>query len=421
LRDRRPTSAHRHVLPVLLGAAALLAAGLPAGTTSAFAQEGAQPWSLRDLFAPHKPRRADPRNGASPSIVTIPAAKAPAARKSVILPDPQPEAVILPKAPDAKVVLVVGDFVAGGLAEGLNALFAADPQVRIADRSNGSSGFVRQDHFDWPGQVAGIVEAEKPAAIIVVIGANDRQQMRIGATGRTLRSEAWTREYSARAANFASAVAGTHVPMVWVGTTPFKSPKASSDMLALNEIYRKVAVDAGAEFIDVWEGFVDEKGAFVTTGPDIGGQPVRLRASDGVNLTAAGKRKLAFYTQRTLKRLLGQGGGIAPALPAPASIPGISANPDGQPATDRTMPVSLDDPKLDGGAELLGASAAPDPATRAASGSLAVRDTASATVTGRADDFSWPREDAPVPSATPPPQSATAAPATGQQTPSAAN
>ncbi|WP_442582304.1 SGNH/GDSL hydrolase family protein [Mesorhizobium sp. ASY16-5R] len=419
MRARRPCSAHPHVLPVLLGAVALLAAGLSAQTTSAFAQEGTQPWSLRDLFAPHEPRHADPQTGASPSIVTIPAAKAPAARKSIILRDPQPDAVILPKAPDAKVVLVVGDFVAGGLAEGLNAIFSADPQVRIADRSNGSSGFVREDHFDWPGQVAAIIEAEKPAAIIVVIGANDRQQMRIGTTGRTLRSEAWTREYSARAANFASAVAQTNVPMVWVGTTSFKSPKASSDMLALNEIYRKVAADAGAQFIDVWEGFVDEKGTFATVGPDISGQPVRLRADDGISLTAAGKRKLAFYAEKTLKRLIGEGGGADPAPSAPAALPTVSAGPGLSAPTDRTMPVSLDDPKLDGGAELLGASVASGLVTRPTSRPLAVR--GAATVTGRADDFSWPRSDAPAPSATPPPRSATATPPPGQQTPQAAN
>lgn len=413
MQARRRSSAVGHFLLALLAIVALAIAGMPMTQGPAFGQEGVRPWSLRELFMPRNPRRANPRNEAPPGVVARPRAKSPAARaarKPASPREAQPEVVILPKAPDAKTVLVVGDFVAGGLSEGLNVAFAADPNVRIADRSNGSSGFVREDHFDWPGQIAGIIEAEKPAAILIVIGANDRQQMQVGEANLTPRSEAWTREYSARAANFASAVSQTHVPLVWVGTTPFKPPKAASDMLALNEIYRKVAADVGAEFVDVWEGFVDENGAFVTTGPDISGQPVRLRAGDGVNFTDAGKRKLAYYTEKTLRRLLGEG--IGP--PGPAGIPTVSAEPGGPIPMDRTIPIALNDPALDGGAELLGASVAPASAARSANAKLTVENATPAAVNGRADDFSWPRKDQPAISATSTakPETAIAAPAT---------
>jgi hypothetical protein len=400
-------------LLALLAVVALTIAGMPMTQGPAFGQEGVRPWSLRELFMPRNPRRANPRNEAPPGVVARPRAKSPAARaarKPASPRETQPEVVILPKAPDAKTVLVVGDFIADGLSEGLNVAFAADPNVRIADRSNGSSGFVREDHFDWPGQIAGIIEAEKPAAILVVIGANDRQQMQVGGASLTARSEAWMREYSARAANFASAVSQTNVPLVWVGTTPFKPPKAASDMLALNEIYRKVAADVGAEFIDVWEGFVDENGAFVTTGPDISGQPVRLRAGDGINLTDAGKRKLAYYTEKTLRRLLGEGVGPMPSGPG---IPTVSAEPGGPVPPDRTIPIALNDPALDGGAELLGASVVPASPPGSANAKLTVEN-APAAVSGRADDFSWPRKDQPAISATSAakPEAAAAAPAT---------
>ncbi|MFI0847111.1 DUF459 domain-containing protein [Mesorhizobium sp. IMUNJ 23232] len=397
---RRRSSAVRHFLLALFAVVTLAIAGMPTAPVPVFAQERVRPWwSLRELFMPRNPRRANPRNKAPPGVMVRPRAKSPAARtarKPAPSREVQPEVAILPKAPDAKTVLVVGDFIAGGLAEGLDAAFATVPNVRIADRSNGSSGFVREDHFDWPGEIAGIIEAEKPAVILILVGANDRQQMRVGETSLPLRSEAWTREYSARAASFASAVSQTHLPLVWVGTTPFKPSKAASDMLALNEIYRKVAADVGAEFIDVWEGFVDENGAFITTGPDISGQPVRLRAGDGINLTAAGKRKLAYYTEKTLKRLLGEG--IGP--PGPAGIPSVSAEPGGPVLLDRTIPIALDDPALDGGAELLGASVASASASRSAGKGPIAESSMPAAVSGRADDFSWPRKSDPAASTT---------------------
>ena len=40
-------------------------------------------------------------------------------------------------------------------------------------------------------------------------------------------------------------------------------------------------------------------------GPDMNGQPVRLRGSDGISLSKAGKRKVAFYVEKPLNKLLG--------------------------------------------------------------------------------------------------------------------
>ncbi|MDQ6433657.1 DUF459 domain-containing protein [Mesorhizobium sp. LHD-90] len=394
----------RHLLPVLLAAVSLTVAGVSA---VAFAQESSRPWSLRDLFAPRKPQRLLPRDPSPPAATPRPRKKSPAQRKSAEPRDERPEVAILPKQPDARTVLVVGDFIGSGLAEGLDMLFAAESGIRIADRSNGSSGFVREDHFDWPGEISAVVEAEKPAVAIVMIGANDRQPMRIGQTSATLRSDAWTREYSARAASFASALSGSGVPLIWVGAPPFKSPRSSSDMLALNEIYRRVAADVGAEFVDVWEGFVDENGAFSTTGADITGQTVRLRSGDGVNLTAAGKRKLAFYVEKMLKQRLGTGG----ASPGGAGVPVASAKPDRPAQTDRTLPIALDDPALDGGGELLGAAIVQSPA-RPSTGSVSTTATAPARVIGRADDFSWPPLAATAPASSPP---ATPDPASAKQ------
>ncbi|TIM80838.1 MAG: DUF459 domain-containing protein, partial [Mesorhizobium sp.] len=68
---------------------------------------------------------------------------------------------------------------------------------------------------------------------------------------------------------------------------------------------RSTAESHGGEFVDIWDGFVDEEGAFVTSGPDINGQPVRLRTDDGIRVSKAGKRKLAFYAEKPLLKILG--------------------------------------------------------------------------------------------------------------------
>lgn len=298
--------------------------------------------------------------------------------------EPAPAAV--EKAETARVVLVVGDFIAGGLAEGLEAVYAENPSVRIVERSNGSSGFVRDDFYDWPASIGSILEEEAPAAAVVLIGSNDRQQMVVEGKRESVRSEKWNEEYATRIEAFIKEFADRRIPVVWLGLPAFRFSSMSSDMLAFNDIQRNAVEAVGGTFVDIWDGFVDENGAFAASGPDINGQPVRLRASDGINFTKAGRRKIAFYAEKPLARILGDG---QPIVLPDLIIPELVGPPTaGQPAIDRTPPISLSDPALDGSEELLGFGFEPrDDDAQTLSEKLAIEGIAPPPAPGRADDF----------------------------------
>ncbi|PRD42790.1 DUF459 domain-containing protein [Phyllobacterium phragmitis] len=298
------------------------------------------------------------------------------------------------KSPDAKNVVVVGDFIGGGLVEGLEEALAQNPDVRVANRINGSSGFVRTDHYDWPANIKGILDEEKPAVIVVMIGANDRQPITIDGMSYAPRSPEWTAEYTKRIDHFVNTIKTAGYPLVWVGQPPFKPRGMSQDILAFNEIYRNAAEKAGGSFADVWDGFVDEAGNFALSGFDINGQTARLRANDGINITRAGKRKLAFYAEKPLRQLLG--GAMSPdAAPKagdlPQQAPAETAKPPAR--IDRVAPVSLNDLDLDGGNELLGANLGKTPAAiKSARDLLVIDGVVAKPQPGRADDFTWPRK-----------------------------
>ncbi|WP_271898261.1 DUF459 domain-containing protein [Candidatus Phyllobacterium onerii] len=306
------------------------------------------------------------------------------------------EAGIPEKLPDAKTVLIVGDFMAKGLAEGLDEAFIDSPGVRVVDKSDGSSGFVRDDHRDWPATIGAVIEAEKPAVVVMMAGANDRQQF---ADGQTLLSDEWDKEYQARINAFLEAVKKTGRPVVWVGQLSYKTKSMTNDVLAFNEIYRNAAEKAGGTFVDVWDGFVDQSGNFTLSGFDMSGQTARLRNNDGIGLTPAGKRKLAFYVEKPLRQMLGNAtspniAAIKPGAPVQA-LPGT---PQAPVKVDRLAPISLNDPELDGGTELLGASprGAPVP-EKSARDRLVIDGVAPESQPGRVNDFAWPKQ----PDATP--------------------
>jgi hypothetical protein len=231
------------------------------------------------------------------------------------------------------------------------------------------------------------MDEEKPAVVVVMLGSNDRQAMRVNGASETARSEKWDAEYAARSARFLSEITSRDVPVVWIGLPPFRFPKMSSDMIAFNDIQRGVTEAAGGVFIDVWDGFVDETGAFVTNGPDVNGQPVRLRAGDGINFTEAGKRKIAFYAEKPLARILQTG----PAALMPDAGTGEMFGPPipGEaPIIQHTPPVSLLDPALDGGDELMGLVVEPRRSTALTPArKLVVQGVAPEPRPGRVDDF----------------------------------
>lgn len=332
----------------------ILFTAMPSFDDGAFAQEVVRRRGLLDFLFGSPPAREEPPSAreqraparqASPRRRTAPARTAPAAQAEPAVD----------KLDNARVVLVVGDFLAGGLAEGLEAAYAKSPGVRIVDQSNGSSGFVRDDFYDWNSEIDPILEEVDPAVVVVMIGSNDRQQLVVDGRHERPQSEAWIEEYTSRVTDFAATIKDAGIPLVWTGLPPFKSSSMSSDMLAFNDIHKQAVETVGGTFVDIWEGFVDENGAFTFTGPDINGQSVRLRGSDGINLTRAGRRKVAFYVEKPLSKLLGNAAlpDIGQGEMANLPLPGLQEGGPGR--LDRTPPISLATLGLAQTGELLGA------------------------------------------------------------------
>lgn len=214
---------------------------------------------------------------------------------------PAPAAVR--KNKNAKRVLVVGDFTASALADGLARAYNEDPDIAVIAKTEGSSGFVRNDYYNWPVKITDIIAKEKPDVIVVMLGANDRQVMTLANKTLDALSPEWSSNYGNRILSFTEALKKSGAPWIWLSLPSFKQQNLSQNVLELNARYRQATEKAGGHFVDTWEGFVDENGNFTLSGYDINGQRARLRANDGINFTLPGRRKLAFYAEQAIKAL----------------------------------------------------------------------------------------------------------------------
>ncbi|WP_454285271.1 SGNH/GDSL hydrolase family protein [Rhizobium leguminosarum] len=297
------------------------------------------------------------------------------------------------KLGDARTILIVGDFLASGLGDGLTAAFETSPGVVVEARGNVSSGLVRDDYYDWPEQLPKMIDELKPAMVVVMIGANDRQQMVTDTAKEKFRTDGWFTEYRRRVLSFGKEVTGRKIPLLWVGLPAFESDSMTADAVQMNQLYRNQVESIGGEFVDIWDGFVDENGNFIVTGSDVNGQQVRLRTSDGINLTQAGRRKLAFYVEKPARRLLGTQASPDLVRLDSSNLPGLGL-PDNP--VEHTVPISLSDPNLDGGAELLGARPPPMALTRSPRDLLVEHGEMTPAPPGRVDDYRLPVAKAPA-------------------------
>ena len=68
----------------------------------------------------------------------------------------------------------------------------------------------------------------------------------------------------------------------------------------------------------------DERGHFAAYGPDVNGQMLRLRTSDGIHFTTAGAKKLAHFVETEIMRLMSDAPkpiAIAPPQPITKGTP----------------------------------------------------------------------------------------------------
>ena len=333
---------------------------------------------------------------------------------------PEPEEPETPAVPPTTFVHVVGDALAEALAQGLKEQFAETrPEVGVVRRIRPSSGLVREDHHDWPKALRELVAGpDKIDLIVMMVGSNDRQSLRDETGGHEFGSDRWREIYGKRIDDILAIAREKRLPLVLVGMPIMQGPRASADMLVVNALLKERATRGGAAFVDIWEGFATEKGEYSSTGPDVNGANVRLRASDGVLFTRAGARKLGFFVGKDVLEQLArerppeiaalpndlseqirreQPGmtpqGLINAVPLPElpALPTIGQRPLAGPAMALTAP-----PQSPDGVLLRGRLSYPATEMGILIEQAFAYGRPPPAKPGRADDFSWPKPTRPI-------------------------
>jgi hypothetical protein len=271
--------------------------GLAAPGRIELAQEQPRRRTLLDLLfgrTQREPEPAQPTRQAAPPRTATPS-------PSVI--------AVGTKNENATRLAVFGDSMASGLAHGLSRLYANDPNIVVLNEAVGSSGFVRDDFFDWNAAIANAIRDDTFELAVVVVGINDRQWITTASGNAPPLSDAYRAEYSRRLDEFMNRFRLANRPVIWVGLPPMRAEEYSSALAQISSLQRSAAFSNGVEFVDIYDRFVDEAGNYTPVGPDLNGQQVVMRLDDGIHWTDAGADRAAFFVDKAV-RLFYRGGAV---------------------------------------------------------------------------------------------------------------
>jgi hypothetical protein len=210
-------------------------------------------------------------------------------RQQQAAPAPPPEPKI-EKAEGATRLAVFGDSLAIDLSKGLDRFYSEDPNLVVINQGVDSSGFVRNDFFDWENIDGSTVEPL---------------------------TEQWNAAYQARIAAFLGKLRAARKPVVWIGLPPMAKSQYSAAINQISNIQRLASFSGGAEFLDIYERFLGEDGKYSSYGPDVNGQGAQMRKDDGIHFTSAGADKLAFYVSQSIQKFYRGGAGVSLAVADP--------------------------------------------------------------------------------------------------------
>jgi hypothetical protein len=228
-------------------------------------------------------------------------------------------------------VLIVGDALAGGMGAGLDRMAAAgNVTVRVVNRFNESSGLARPEIYDWAAAVGTIVPGKDYTTAIVLIGSNDRRDIRTASGTLTFNSPEWIAQYKVRVDALIDALKAQNLNVIWMGAPPMGEAAYDADMQAITAVQKEEALAKGAQFVDLRSPFLGPDGAYADRGPDDTGADRKLRQNDGYTFLKVGNNRLG---QIALAALQG----------SPAVVPVAAGQVDGG-----TTPLAVQPPADEG-------------------------------------------------------------------------
>lgn len=206
-------------------------------------------------------------------------------------------------------ILVIGDALGGGLGAGITRMAELETGFEVTNRFKEESGVARPEFHDWGVALPKLLEGDAFDAVVVLLGSNDRQSIRIDERRLVFGTPEWVEAYKARTDRILDALLSAGVKVYWVSIPPMADPEYDAAMRNLTELQRQRVEAKGAKFVDIRKAFLNPDGSYTDSGPGDEGVVRRLRSRDGITFFKQGNNRMGQLVLAAIKE------GMAEAVP----------------------------------------------------------------------------------------------------------
>ena len=198
-------------------------------------------------------------------------------------------------------ILIIGDAMGGGMGGGLTRMAAAETGYQVVNRFNEASALSRPDRYDWAAAIPKMMEGKNFSAAVVLIGLNDRQDIRTPTGRLPFNSPEWIAAYKANVDAVIDALLAQDVKIIWLGQPPMGDPAYDADMQVISALQKERAIAKNITFVELRAPFLGPDGRYSQRGPDDTGIDQKLRQNDGVTFFKLGNNRIGQIVLAALK------------------------------------------------------------------------------------------------------------------------
>jgi hypothetical protein len=216
-------------------------------------------------------------------------------------------------------VVIVGDSIMRAVSHAMERALAKQPGFSVYSFTSLRSGLSRLDLFDWLAKIEAITKSKKPDIVVIMMGVNDRQVMRIQSATAIPSSEPdwnqddadndvpafkiiqpddpeWNQEYARRVGAAMDIMIAAGVQRIfWIELPDMRAPAMQRDCLLINTLIQKEAASRPKVVFQPSKKLLSQTpGVFAPYVYNAtNGMPLQVRDPEGVNLERTGAELLA--------------------------------------------------------------------------------------------------------------------------------
>ena len=199
--------------------------------------------------------------------------------------------------------LVIGDSLGQNLGYGLLDQLRNKTGLITTMKAKASTGLSNAWFYDWHLNLDKFITQYKPNLVIVLLGANDRQNFVVNGKVQNFGSVPWQKTYQSNVTSLAAAATSSGAYVLWVGLPimkPYNYAKGETqiDQLIANAVPNTI----GAQYIPLRDLTEDSTGRYRQSAL-INGKYQAFRAGDGIHFSSVGQEVIATYAINQINKL----------------------------------------------------------------------------------------------------------------------